>query len=191
LGRGRLPERVGLSGYSQRSYFRLLTSFLCTLISYLAYLDPDHLTGICRIPSTSGSPLDPAPGDENPSRPFKLSPEHPPLGMRGVLDSLPAGHQETGLPPQEIALCGHNSPCWYYVHYNMAYSAKSACAGVIPAGVGAEVRGRPKRKSLGGIHESYRGFQRRKMTITGTVEARRALLQPSELHRETPILSQR
>ena len=35
---------------------------------------PDHLTGICRVPPTSGSPLRTAPGDKNPSRPFKLSP---------------------------------------------------------------------------------------------------------------------
>ncbi len=77
---------------------------------------PEHLTGICRIPSTSGSPLHTAPGEENPSRPFKLSPEHP---AEGSWTASWPGIRKTGLIPQEIALGEHDNPCWYYVHYNI------------------------------------------------------------------------
>lgn len=46
---------------------------------------PAQLTGICQVPLTSGSPLHTAPGDENPSRIFKLSTSEQPLkGHRKV-----------------------------------------------------------------------------------------------------------
>ena len=61
------------------------------------------------------------------------------------------GTRETGLIPQEIALCQHIHLCWYYVRYNMSDWADSACA---RAGVPIEVRGLTKRKAVG-IRDEY------------------------------------
>jgi len=50
---------------------------------------PDHLTGICRVPPTSGSPLRTAPGDENLSRPSSYPLSIPLRGPGQLPDRVP------------------------------------------------------------------------------------------------------